>query len=113
MYRNLLRGSRNLRLGLRNPTTRGKGLAVILVHGVGLFLALSLRGVNPVDANILLAIGKILSVPLVCIFGRELLQIINAEFLVSSTELSRTSFATLENLIDVIQFAHGTLGLED
>ena len=117
----LLRRARGFGLGLGRAPTGRQRLSVILVHGVRLLLALSLGRVDPGDADLLLAIGKVLSVPLVGRIGRELLQVVDAELLVARVELSRPFLAVLENLVDVVlgqvgPVGHGTdgaLGLKD
>ena len=98
----LLGSPRCLGLGFGCSSPGRQGLTVIFVHRIGLFLALTFRWVDPADSNLLLALRKILAVPLVSVVGRKFLQVINTELLISSIELRRPLFAVLQDCIDIV-----------
>ncbi len=102
------------------------GLAVVLVDGVDLLLALALGRVDPRQADVLLLDGEVLAVPVVGRLGRELLQVVDAQLLVAGAELLGARLAAGQDLLDGVvrqlaggsvgavgQGAGGALGLED
>ena len=128
VHGDLLRSARTLRFRVRRrrrrrrrPPAGGESIAVVLVEGVVLLLALAFGRVDPVGADLLLSMGEVLSVPFVGRVRGELLQIVDPQLLVPGVELSGLLFAVLEDGVDVVlgqvglarQRSHGPFGLED